>query len=196
MGYSATSLRAVTQRAGVNLASAHYHFGSKAGLLSATLHRRTVPINAKRIEQLDALLASSAAGGSVPDVESVMRAFFAPLIDPVLTGSLPRIIARIYGEPGGLAASLLEQEFGATASRFVDALKQALPHVEAAELRWRFHFVVGAMVHLLNFDVPLGMPSSEMDPEARAERLLQFAVAGLCQAGSTDAVTRPAGEGG
>ena len=43
-GYSATSLRAVASRAGANLAAAHYHFGSKEGLLRACVHRRLQPV--------------------------------------------------------------------------------------------------------------------------------------------------------
>ena len=36
-GYSATSLRDITNEAGVNLAAVNYHFGSKEALLSAVL---------------------------------------------------------------------------------------------------------------------------------------------------------------
>ena len=45
LGFAATSLRSIASRADVNLASAHYHFGSKEGLLGACLHRRIGPIN-------------------------------------------------------------------------------------------------------------------------------------------------------
>ena len=175
-------MRAIAQRAGVNLAATHYHFGSKAGLLSATLHRRTVPINESRIEQLDALLARE----RTPGVEEVMRAYLAPVTNPAVTGLLPQLISRIYGEPGGLATTLLEQEFGPTVGLFLAALELALPDVEASELRWRFHFVIGAMVHLFNFDAPPGMPAAETCPEQRADRLLRFAVAGICQRGGGD----------
>ena len=41
-GFVATSMRAITTRAGVNLAAAHYHFGSKEGLLGAAFGPESV----------------------------------------------------------------------------------------------------------------------------------------------------------
>ncbi len=38
-GYSGTSVRAIADAAGVNLAAAHYHFGSKTQLLEAVFQR-------------------------------------------------------------------------------------------------------------------------------------------------------------
>ena len=40
-GYSAMSMRAVADRAGVRLSLVHYHFGSKAGLMEAVLEHLT-----------------------------------------------------------------------------------------------------------------------------------------------------------
>ena len=62
-GYSATSLRDITQKAEVNLAAVNYHFGSKEALLSAALERRFDPVNRKRLELLD---AAEAEAGNQP----------------------------------------------------------------------------------------------------------------------------------
>jgi AcrR family transcriptional regulator len=43
-GYEAVSVRAVCAAAGVNPAAVHYHFGSKAGLVSALLEARLGPL--------------------------------------------------------------------------------------------------------------------------------------------------------
>ena len=44
-GYEATSLRAITAAADVNLAAVNYHFGSKEELFQAVLTRRLDPMN-------------------------------------------------------------------------------------------------------------------------------------------------------
>jgi AcrR family transcriptional regulator len=53
-GYSGTSIRAVAERAGVQLSLVHYHFGSKQGVLVAVLERE----NEKLLERQHALFAS------------------------------------------------------------------------------------------------------------------------------------------
>jgi AcrR family transcriptional regulator len=52
-GYSGTSIRAVAERAGVQLSLVHYHFGSKQGVLVAVLEHE----NQKLLERQHALFA-------------------------------------------------------------------------------------------------------------------------------------------
>ena len=51
-GYEATSLRAITAAADVNLAAVNYHFGSKEELFQSVLTRRLDPMNQRRLELL------------------------------------------------------------------------------------------------------------------------------------------------
>ena len=53
-GYSGTSIRAVAERAGVQLSLVHYHFGSKQAVLVAVLERE----NEKLLERQQALFSS------------------------------------------------------------------------------------------------------------------------------------------
>ncbi|NJK90603.1 MAG: TetR/AcrR family transcriptional regulator [Blastochloris sp.] len=52
-GFEATSLRAITSVAGVNLASVNYHFGSKDNLIVEVLARAIRPLNEQRLHLLD-----------------------------------------------------------------------------------------------------------------------------------------------
>jgi AcrR family transcriptional regulator len=52
-GYTATTMRAVAERAGTRLSQVHYHFGSKRGLLIAVLEHE----NAELLERQHALYA-------------------------------------------------------------------------------------------------------------------------------------------
>src|SRR3954471_6891345 len=60
-GFEATSMRAITAAAAVNLAAVNYHFGSKEELFEAVLTRRLDPMNQHRIGLLDRLEAEAAA---------------------------------------------------------------------------------------------------------------------------------------
>src|ERR1043165_6606444 len=51
-GFEATTLRQITAAAEVNLAAAHYHFGSKEELFEAVLRRRLDPMNQERLSLL------------------------------------------------------------------------------------------------------------------------------------------------
>ena len=177
MGFAATSLRAIATRAGVNLASAHYHFGSKEGLFEATVERRVEPVNEARIRGIEALEASHAS----PSVEEILEVFFAPLAEYGVRSTLSRLIARLFCEPESLSKPLLQKVFGPTGDRFIRALEKALPDQSVDELRWRFHFTIGSMIHLLNFDRPLQMPASSSARRDGLWRLLSFAAAGIRQ---------------
>ena len=59
-GFDATSLRAITTAAGVNLAAVNYHFGSKEELFEAVLTRRLDPMNQARVDLLAQLEAQAA----------------------------------------------------------------------------------------------------------------------------------------
>src|SRR5512146_465631 len=52
-GFEATSLRAITAAASVNLAAVNYHFGSKEELFQSVLTRRLDPMNQARVALLD-----------------------------------------------------------------------------------------------------------------------------------------------
>src|SRR5688572_28051662 len=53
-GYNGASLRQITKRAAVNLASVNYHYGDKESLYIAVIKRRLQPINLIRLAQLQA----------------------------------------------------------------------------------------------------------------------------------------------
>lgn len=181
-GYSGTSLRAIADDAEVNLAAAHYHFGSKEKLLQAAFVRCMAPINTERLRRLDLLESRAEA----PTVVDIVRAFVEPGLPSGNRPKLPQLLAKLFAEPKTVSVPLLEHTFGPVASRFFSALQQALPGVSVDDLRWRFHFLVGAMVQLANFSEPINVFGPTSTRGARGaksglEHLVSFAVAGLSQ---------------
>jgi len=178
-------MRMIAGRARVNLAAAHYHFGSKEGLLGAAFHRRVEPLNATRLEALDALEARQTS----PTVRELMHAFLEPLASLDPESSLPRLVGRLYGEPDSVARPLLEREFSEVAERFYLALRIALPHCAPEVVRWRFHFVVGSMIHLLSFEKPPVPLEPSVDPKDGLQQLIEFAVHGIASEQTPDCVS-------
>ena len=100
----------------------------------------------------------------------------------------PAVIGWIYSEPEAVTRPVLEQEFSAVTVSFQDALTEILPQVEKAELQWRFHFMIGSLIHLLRLNAPLGSKPSRSSFENGLERLINYSIAGLeqCGAGAQD----------
>lgn len=146
-GLQAASLRAITQRAGANLAAVHYHFGSKEGLVRAVFVRRMAPLKEERFRLLEACNLDR------PDaIEQAVHAFVAPLVrmmrDPA-TGSqhFACMVGRAFSEPSEEIRQIVTEELAETFQRFFSTLRRLLPHLPEKELMWRMHFVAGSMGH-------------------------------------------------
>lgn len=183
-GFSATSFRAIAKRAGVNLSAAHYHFGSKEGLFGAALHRRVEPLNNARIEKLAALEAREEA----PTASEIMKAYLGPLEAVDAESALPRLIARLYGEPESIQQPLVQQEFSATAERVLKLLERALPEIPDDVLLWRFHFVIGSMIHLLSLERPPILFTPEQASMSGLDQLIDFASNALSAPHSAESI--------
>ena len=179
-GYAATSLRHVIAEAGVNLAAVHYHFGSKEGLLDALVLRKATPVNTERLAQLDRV--EQEAGENPPPVEKVLEAFLAPaFLLARMSPNFVRVMGRMYGE--GMMPVVVARHFQPMVERFRTALERALPDLPREELRWRIHFMIGAMAHSLcsahAWPKAVGGTAEPVDVRELADRLVTFLGAGL-----------------
>lgn len=77
-GIRGTSLREITEQAGGNIAAVNYYFRSKEALVQAVYERSFRPLNEERLRLLD--LAESEAGGNPLQLESILHAFFEPMV--------------------------------------------------------------------------------------------------------------------
>jgi AcrR family transcriptional regulator len=176
-GYAATSLRQIIAVAGVNLAAVHYHFGSKEEMLNEVVERRAAIVNALRNARLDAL--EQAANGAHLDVNAVLQAFFEPTVE--VSNAHPqftRLMGRIYSE--GMVPAIGEKHFRPTALRFLEAVQRALPQIPPEELKWRAHFLAGAMAHTLcRAPGSPDLSEPETDIGRRIKLLVTFLAAGF-----------------
>jgi AcrR family transcriptional regulator len=147
-GFDATSLRAITTEAGVNLAAVNYHFGSKEELFALVLTHRLDALNLERVRLLDALEASGFDAQHT--VEQLIAAMFLPALrlarNPEHGGDdFLKFLGRAYADPSRFVRELLADRYAAQDARFVHAFAHALPELAAQDLSMRLHFMLDAI---------------------------------------------------
>lgn len=185
-GLEATSMRMITGKAGVNLASVNYHFGGKEALIQEVFRRRLTWLNHERLRVLDEL--ESDAKGAAVKPHLIVEAFFGVALrmaaDTRHGGhTFMRLLGRTYSEPAEFVRNFLAEEYAAVVERFKAALIKALPDVPREEIFWRFHFMLGAMSYAISGTDALQLVTDcqldEKDPGALARRLMPFLIGGL-----------------
>ena len=183
-GIQGASVRAITRQAGANLASVHYHFGSKDNLAREVFRRRLRPINAERLRLLDEIEANPARPGPEP----LLEAFLAPALR-LLHGASEggRAFARLMGRTSSHPELPLHrevfEELQPVLERFVAAFERSLPHLPRRDIVWRLYFAVGTIGHTVA-SARLARELSDglcdpTDADATIRRLVAFLSAGF-----------------
>lgn len=151
-GIEATSLRQITAEAEVNLAAVNYHFQSKDELVRTVYMRRIRPMNAIRLERLEAMERETPEGGI--SLESLLTAFYEPVIDLAQElksqgVSIGQMLGRIYTEPHAVIEHLWLHEMAELARRYGVAFGRSLPQLTPDEVIWRLHFTIGVLAHTM-----------------------------------------------
>ncbi|WP_394131599.1 TetR/AcrR family transcriptional regulator [Shewanella maritima] len=174
-GFSETSLRLITSKAEVNLASVNYHFGSKKELIRAVLARYLdvfMPSAANEIVSLQ----------QAPEQAS-LNEIFSTLIKPLLelnqvrTGGtiiFLQLLGRGYIESQGHLRWFITTHYGEHLATFVSAVTKSAPHIPAVEMFWRLHFTLGTIVFTM----------------ASADALNEIAAADYDEHNDTEAIIR------
>ena len=189
-GFEATSLRQIIAQAGVNLASVHYHFGSKEELLDHVIARKATAVNEQRMALLQGF--EREAGSEPVAVEKVLSAFLEPMIEA--GGRNPQFVqlmGRMQNE--GLLPAIIAKHFQPTVAYFLKALRRSVPELSDAELYWRVQFMFGAMGRAVSGPggLPMqGIPGDNPDFARLMRRLHAFLSAGL-RAPATQEVNAP-----
>lgn len=186
-GYEGTSLRAVTELAGANVAAVNYHYGSKERLLRAVVARAMGPVNAERDRRLTALYAET----GTPAVEQIVRAFVEPAMNtsadqaPILPG-LARLIATVLLDPDPKIRQLFADEVDPVEGRYLDALWRALPDQDPRLVLVGYTNMLGLLAlqqagTFTGLRLRAGPPATAGGavPAADTEYLIGFLVAGL-----------------
>lgn len=183
-GFNATSMRSITNHAGVNLASVNYHFGSKRQLIIEVIRRGIEPINTARLHALKKLETESAPR---PGLEEILDAFYRPAFEYFQDASkisFLRLLGRTLYETGDYTQELMEKDWMPLVETFLLAIQKALPEHQEEELIWSFHFAIGSMIFTVSQYEALEAMACESckirdDFEPSLQRLINFTAAGF-----------------
>ncbi len=187
LGMAATSLRLITQQAGVNLAAVNYHFRSKDALFEAVFLRRFGPWARACLEELDALerrVAGQPQALTAEVVMSYVRPAVALSKDPARGGAMfVRLFSRVLVENHRQLRETMSRQYGDLVTRYARALGRALPGLSEEEVEWRMHLGFSVMFHAFAGNDILKVfgrsAVSARDPDLIVKHMVPFVVAGL-----------------
>jgi AcrR family transcriptional regulator len=151
-GVAGVTMRGVAEKAQTNLASVHYHFGSKEAMVLEMIQSKIEPINSKRRKRLDEAKVKF-ADKPLPNIE-----IFRALIDPVgeevekqITNQngIIEIISRSFTEPAEFLDKIQKKIFGELSQVFMTELKNSNPNANEEDLYWNYHLAVSSMLGTL-----------------------------------------------
>jgi AcrR family transcriptional regulator len=184
-GFYGVSLRDITQAARVDVALVGYHFGGKRELFTAVFERRAEVLNRERMERLEAVRHAARPGA--PALEAIINAFTAPLLERSARGgagwkSYFALIAYVTNSPE-FGPEMMTRHFDPLASRFIAAIREALPRCPPREIYWGYQFLTGALTLTFaetgRIDQLSGGLCRAMDLDSVHERLAPYMAAGL-----------------
>ena len=144
-GINGVSLREIVREAGQrNASAAHYHFGSREGLIEAIFAKRMSAIDARRVEMLDKLEQS----GEPADVRAVAECVTWPIGEMMLNGrdgaSYIRFLTQMFLTSDFDVEDFVGGKYNPGMMRCYSLLEAALSEMPRQILRQRFLLVMHA----------------------------------------------------
>ncbi len=183
-GFAETSLRLITNKAEVNLASVNYHFGSKKELIQAVLLRYLEQVMPSMMMAMERLEQQS---------QLSLTEVFEALVTPMMQANLVRpngtvvflqLLGRGYIERQGHLRWFVTSHYGSVIEALSGLVHRAAPHVAPVDVFWRLHFSLGTLVFTMSsFDALAEIAQADFaeqnDAESVLRRLLPFVAAGV-----------------
>jgi len=185
-GYSGASIRSITTKAGANVASVNYHFGTKEDLFRQMARYRFEPINELRLSLFDELEANYAP--SAPPIEEVIEIVIRPIVTNFLAkgakgAAFMRALGKALSEERPFMQQLQREMLKTIVARVHAFLIKAGKSIPEERIAYSMHFIscsiVGAMMQHSRLELMHGHVIDSQDAEKLSLSLTQFVAGGV-----------------
>ena len=186
-GFAETSLRMITAKANVNLASVNYHFGSKKTLIQAVFERfmqrftHDLCIEMDQIESRKGFKVNDVLGGLVAPITNLDQ------LRPDGSAVFMNLLGRAYAETQGHIRRFAMEHYADVLKRFTRLLHATSPKLLPDEMFWRLHFMLGSFIFTLAGHQALQeISESDFDQKISIEQIVKRLVPFMAAAFSYD----------
>lgn len=148
-GVEQTSIRQITQKAKVNIASVNYYFGSKEDLVEAVFERLVIRVTQERRDALTRILAEAHAAGRPPRLEDIVSSFIQPYLgegNDVQGMLMARFMLRQRLNPTEGTRRIVKDNLDPLAKIYVEAFAAACPDIDRDSLLPSYLMMTGTVV--------------------------------------------------
>ena len=183
-GFEGTSIRELAGRAGCNIASVNYYFGSKDNLYVEVWRRQLLHMRNMRVASVD---KSMSEGGDNPGLEALLRsfayAFIGPLVEKQGGERLMRLMAREMIDPHLPPGMFGDDAIKPTMTAMQQGLAKACPDLPESKVPLIVFSLVGQLMHTIKIKAIVRWIDQEsaamFEPGKVIEHIVGFTAAGI-----------------